>query len=107
MHINRCLLMIKIGKTLSMLSYSGLGVAGACPAVVNSACVIVAVHPVAAASKQLSFRRTLCRILCAVHLVVAPGAERHQVRHVVFRHVANIIHCIGVLLRQQVVYFLR
>ncbi len=42
----------------------------------------------------------------AVHLVVAPGAERHQVGHVVFRHVANVIPAVGVLLREQVVYFL-
>ena len=50
----------------------------------------------------------LCAVyLCAVHLVVAPGTQRHQVCHVVFRHVPNVIHCIGVLLRQQVVYFLR
>ena len=32
----------------------------------------------------------------AVHLVVAPGAERHQVCHV-----ANVIPDVGVLLRQQ------
>ena len=41
-----------------------------------------------------------------VHLVVAPGAERHQVCHVVFRHVANVIHVVRVLLRQQVVHLL-
>jgi hypothetical protein len=43
----------------------------------------------------------------AVHLVVAPGAQRHQVGHVVFRHVSNVILAVGVLLRQPVVYFLR
>ena len=42
-----------------------------------------------------------------VHLVVAPGAERHQVCHVVFRHVTDVIQVVGVLLRQQVVHLLR
>ena len=43
--------MIKIGKTLSPLgkNYTRLRVAAACPAVVNSACVVVAVPHLAAA----------------------------------------------------------
>lgn len=42
-----------------------------------------------------------------MHLIVAPGAQRHQVCHVVFRHVANIIHVVRILLREQVVHLLR
>lgn len=45
--------------------------------------------------------------IAAVHLVVAPRAQRHQVGHVVFRHVANVIPAVCVLLRQQVVHLLR
>jgi hypothetical protein len=41
-----------------------------------------------------------------MHFIMAPGAQRHQICHVVFRHVANVIPAVGVLLREQVVYFL-
>jgi hypothetical protein len=86
MHINRGSFLMKIGKRLSPLgknktkTNNRLGVAGACPAVVNSACVVVvfAVHPVAAASKQIypSIMHIEYHLgaLCAVHFVVAPGA---------------------------------
>ena len=76
-------------------------VAAACPVVVHP----VVVHPVVAASKQTHIHYLGAG--CAVHLIMAPGAERHQVCHVVFRHVANVILAVRVLLRQQVVHFLR
>ena len=69
MHINRGKFLMKIGKRLSPLGNGNnktktnnrLGVAGACPAVVNSACfVVVAVPHLAAASKQIY---TSCCIL--------------------------------------------
>ena len=91
-------------------------VAAACPVVVHPVVVHpvvvhpvvvhpVVVHPVVAASKQTHIHYLGAG--CAVHLIMAPGAERHQVCHVVFRHVANVILAVRVLLRQQVVHFLR